>query len=299
MLNQINNKYNTNLTLNFPNAPKTNNINRERRAYTKEDSVRSSAYRTIRNIKEIIQSNFNPNIKFLTLTVKTEKNSLDREEWKRRVINFIRRLTYWYKHHTRHLNMNQIEYFCVFEKHKDKESLHAHLLIDMPYIPCRKGNNILEKIWGMGFVSVSSLASVKGFVNDLKKNGEDSKELYKMYSFVKAQDYTCKYLTKNIMETRLEDPSVKGGNLYLCSKGWKANKEKEILEVKDFIKVWNKCYQKGYLNDLRKRFCVISKIIDFTTEQGFKIRKLTFIIPTKFLRKVKEELFSNSKKVYN
>ena len=152
MLNQIQSKEITNLTINQNIVLPCKQLKNREVKVRKLDSL-SAVYRAKRKIKELILFNFNPNLKFLTLTVEDIYNSMDVDWWTKEIEKFIRRLDYWFRKQTRYYNMPKIKSIIIFEPHKKKPSLHAHIVIDMPYIP----NKVLNKIWKKGFTHICSM----------------------------------------------------------------------------------------------------------------------------------------------
>jgi hypothetical protein len=152
-----------------------------------ESSIRNSEYkaRSIHKaqttIKRLVQSNFNSEAKFLTLTFNNDCDfditSIDECDVKFRL--FIRSLNRRYPN---------LEYTAVREFQK-RGAIHYHLIVNLPYIL----NDELAEIWGHGFIKIRKVSNVFGI------------------GF-----YLSKYLKKEFA-----DPRFKGKKAYITSRNLK------------------------------------------------------------------------------
>ncbi len=109
--------------------------------------------------------NANPDLtKFVTLTF--AENITDVETANEHFHKFIKRLTYKFV---------DLKYFAIIE-FQHRGAVHYHFLSDLAYIKSKE----LEKIWGHGFIKINKIKHVENI-----------------------GAYVCKYLQKDMTETRL------------------------------------------------------------------------------------------------
>jgi len=104
-----------------------------------------SAFRARNAIRRLVQTNFDNQAKFLTLTFRNtqEFNINDPRTCHDRFVNFIRRLVYQY---------GDFRYIAVPEFQK-RGAIHYHMVCDLPYIP----SDTLEAVWSHGFVKINAV----------------------------------------------------------------------------------------------------------------------------------------------
>lgn len=293
-------KYISSLKISQPRRRKNINFESGKKDSPKKvENPLSSVYRAISLIRMLLIYNFVPHMKFITLTVRNEHNSLDPDWWQKEVYKFIRRLDYWFDKQPRYKNRPKTRYMWVLERHKNKESYHAHMIIDCPYIPHKKDNNVLQKIWGLGITNISSMTSPKGFAKDMKAMDGKSKELHCMNSYAKVVHYVSKYLVKNFkkrFEEEKDSHSEKKSNLqlYYISDGW----EKPVKEVFDiteaeFGRVKTKVFTKGVMIGFVKKYGMAYKVSKFKTKDRMNnditLHSFHFIVP----RKMADEFYAD------
>lgn len=157
-----------------------------------EQSKRIARMKKIRldakhELVRLIDTNFDERTSFLTLT--TKANVTNREDFKKLLKAFIKRLNY----HIYNTKKSKIKYISVLEKQK-RGAWHAHtLLFSIPYIPHQK----LLKIWGHGAVRINKVD-----VDSAENRGR----------------YITKYFDKGIGQELIENF---GKQSFLCSRNLK------------------------------------------------------------------------------
>jgi hypothetical protein len=218
----------------------------------KIENRKISFYRSKRNLRWLINTNtkntYGPNgekctFKFLTLTFKENIKDITQANYIFK--KFIQRLSYYtYK------KENILKYATVIEFQK-RGAIHYHVIIfNMPYVSAIK----ISKIW------------------NLKNRG--SIHIKKIDDIKNAGSYICKYMSKNMDDSRLC-----GKKAYFTSR----NLEKpEVFYVKKEItlieKTLNKKY-KLYETEFENKYCGKSKIViyDLSKNKDLKKHALDFL----------------------
>jgi len=163
---------------NFRVKPKTTNPHTE--SNRDKEYRHRTAYRARNNIAMLAQGNFasNPRSKFLTLTLNND-NQFDIssiEACNHRFQAFMCKLKRRY---------GEFRYIAVPEYHKNREAIHYHLLMDLPYTY----KDTIADIWGHGFIDIRKITNTESIGG-----------------------YFSKYLTKNANNDRFI-----GHHLYITS----------------------------------------------------------------------------------
>ena len=152
----------------------------------KEKNREKVLSRARKDLRRIINCNIQEYSKFLTLTFADNVQDLDKSNYEFK--KFILRLNYHYK--------IKVKYSVVIEFQK-RGAVHYHAIL---YNLTEKLDlNVLQKIWGNGFIKVNSIKDVDN-----------------------VGAYVCKYMTKT------DDDRLLGRKMYFNSKG--LNKPQEIKE---------------------------------------------------------------------
>lgn len=180
-----------------------------------------SIKQSMRNLRDIINTNCTDTrkIKFLTLTYR--ENMQDTAKLYRDVKNFHKRFRY-------HLKGKKFEYISIIEP-QGRGSLHIHeLLIFNSYAPFI-ANDILEKIWGNGFVKITNVNNVdnlgaylSAYLTDIpieQANLNDIKSLSNIKEIV--SDDNGKTINKHIIKGGRLKYYKRGIHYYRCSRGIK------------------------------------------------------------------------------
>ncbi|MBP6866712.1 hypothetical protein KBC13_00425 [Candidatus Shapirobacteria bacterium] len=187
-------QYEKPLLINKPPKEKVKK-NREPRPYDfdvfisrKEEYRERTKTRVIGQVRRLIESNFNKDSVFLTLTF-DNKNNFDITDLKicnLKFHNFMVSL----KNNFKNLNL---KYLAVPEFQK-RGAVHYHLIINVPFIE----KKIVKKLWKYGFIKLKDIYYIEGMGS-----------------------YFTKYLTKNS-----NDPRLYGRRSFFTSKGLKKPKIK-------------------------------------------------------------------------
>lgn len=154
-------------------------------AYEQYDSLKRKQkhYRNMRfTIARLIDTNFDKQTKFLTLTFKENIHEIayTNNEFNK----FIKRLNY----HIHHTKKALLKYIATWEKQK-RGAIHYHIILfSFPYIP----QNTLATIWGNGFIKINKIDvdSVENrgrYVSKYFDKDLDLKE-HKQKAFFKSQN---------------------------------------------------------------------------------------------------------------
>lgn len=167
------------------NAKNTDNI-------TKAENRKKTQYRAKKQVYRLINSNAYVLKKFVTLTF--EENLTDIKKANRCFKTFIQRLNYYLEVN----HKSKLKYVAVIE-FQQRGAIHYHLLCNAPYIE----NQVLNKIWGNGFVKINKIDNVDN-----------------------VGAYVTKYMNKDLSDNRLQ-----GQKCYLVSK----NLEKSIKITEEAV----------------------------------------------------------------
>jgi len=161
-------------------------------------------HRVVGQVQRLIESNFDKNSIFLTLTFNNE-NKFDITDLKicnLKVHNFMARLKE---------NFENLKYLIVPEFQK-RGALHYHLIINIPFIE----KTLIEKHWKYGFFKIKDIYRIEGigsyFTKYLTKNSDDER-LYGKRSFFTSKNLRrpkIKYgeFAEKMLE-RLEQKNIK------------------------------------------------------------------------------------------
>jgi len=153
---------------NFRVKPKTTNPHTQ--TARKEEYQHRNAYRAKNSIAMLAQGNFanNPRSKFLTLTLNND-NQFDIANIKacnHRFQAFICKLK---------RRFGEFRYIAVPEYHKNRDAIHYHLLMDLPYTY----KDTIAQIWGHGFIDIRKITNTESiggyFSKYLTKNASDDR----------------------------------------------------------------------------------------------------------------------------
>ena len=141
---------------------------------------KSSMYRTMKNIRYLINNNFTGarNEKVGTLTYANKTNDLEK------ICNdtdkFMKRLRYKYK------DVSTIDYLTVLEPHADG-NFHMHILLrfnDVKDIGYIDNDLVFRKLWGLGHTKIKNLEEVdnigaylSAYLTDMKVSDIPTKDL--------------------------------------------------------------------------------------------------------------------------
>lgn len=148
-------------------------------------------YQTMRKrkitVRQLINTNFNENSRFITLTF--ADNITDVKQANKEFKKFIQRLRYQYG--------KDFKYMSVVEFQK-RGSVHYHMLTDIDYIKSKD----LQDIWGQGFIKINRISHVDN-----------------------VGAYVVKYMTEDLDDKRLQGLKAYNGSQNLCKptefKSWK------------------------------------------------------------------------------
>lgn len=160
--------------------------------------------RVIGQVQRLIESNFNRNSIFLTLTFNNENNFdiTDLKICNLKVHNFMTRLKE---------NFENLKYLIVPEFQK-RGAVHYHLIINQAFIE----KETIQKLWKYGFIKIKDINYLEGignyFTKYLTKNSDDER-LYGKRSFFTSKNLrrpTTKYgeYAEKITQ-RLEEKNIK------------------------------------------------------------------------------------------
>lgn len=153
-------------------------------------------YRARRDIRNIVNTNFNPMSKFLTLTF--EENITDVAEANNEFRQFVKRINY-----NVFKTKKSVFKYTVVPETQQRGAIHYHVVCyNLPYVPVEK----LGEIWGNGFIKINKIEHVDN-----------------------VGAYVCKYLSKEECE------SFRGKKCYFNSrnlnKPLEITQEKKVSEV--------------------------------------------------------------------
>jgi len=120
------------------------------RGLREKEIISKSATRAKNTLRRLVQSNFDSNSKFITLTFANNKN-FDITSLKscyKQFNKFIMRLRYQYP---------GVKYVAVpeFQNKRQRGAVHYHLISDLPFID----NEKLSSLWGLGFIKINKVSS--------------------------------------------------------------------------------------------------------------------------------------------
>lgn len=182
----------------------------------------TSLKQSMRNLRDIINTNCTDpkKCKFLTLTYR--ENMQDPQKLYRDVKNFHKRLRYFLKN-------IKFEYISVIEP-QGRGSFHIHELLvftkSAPFIP----NNKIEEIWGNGFTKTTKIDDIDNigtylcaYLCDLPIEQADLKGIKSLSNIKEVQttDENGKPISKHIIKSGRLKFYPKGMRFYRCSRGIK------------------------------------------------------------------------------
>lgn len=202
---------------------------------TSRKDNKSSVKRTMKNLRDIINTNITDYKKVLFITLTYKENMTDSQKLYQDVRKFHQKLKRW-------LKKNNLP--CQFEVISTTECqargcYHQHNLYifkcNAPFIP----NDTLAKIWGHGFTKTKSLKNVDNigmyltaYLTDLDLSEELSK--------------SCKKVDKAIIKGARLKLYPKGFRIYRCSKGikrpniYKTTEEDAMQKVSNSVLTYEK-----------------------------------------------------------
>lgn len=152
--------------------------------------------RAKRTIKEIIRINYSNRLKMITLTYKKECNSREK------ALNDIKNMNKRYKEHYD----KDLRYIATLEWHKERDSLHVHMIVDSFFIPA---TTWAGGLWLQGNIKINTITYNKKYSECLQ-----------------AIEYVMKYISKDAESCIYYD------HLYFRSKNWNTyvNKKYDMLK---------------------------------------------------------------------
>lgn len=234
----------------------------EHKAKSRLDNERSLR-RTFSRIRDLVNANATDTEKILWMTLTYAENMQDTKRLYEDFKKFIRRFR---------RKWGECEYLAVAEP-QQRGAWHMHVLVffgsKRPWIV----NSDLRKCWGQGFVNVRSVQNVDNVGAYLSAYLGDVE--------VPLDDKTSGSVVKT-MKDGTKKRYVKGGRLALYPPGM--NIYRRSRGLKEPEERWvNETELESLVSDLEPTF---SKIYDFETEQGFRVRcKKTFYNKRKHINK--------------
>jgi len=186
--------------------------------------------RVVGQVQRLVESNFDKDSIFLTLTFNNENNFdiTDLKICNLKVHNFMARLKE---------NFKNLKYLIVPEFQK-RGALHYHLIINVPFIE----KKIIQKLWKYGFIKLKDIYYIEGmgnyFTKYLTKNSVDGR-LYGKRSF---------FTSKNLLR-----PKIKYGEY--------AEKIVQRLEEKNVKPYFLRNYRSQFNGDVKYMKFYIEKAI--------------------------------------
>lgn len=135
---------------NKKNVSRSKNLN-----LTPEKQKAANELRAIRQARRIIAANFRPGDMWLRFSFRDDMTEEDADKC---VTNYLRRLKYYCQKH----GLGDLKYYGVLECGKRGKRWHFHIVMN------KMSFDVVEKLWGNGWVSLKSLYS-EGNFKDLAK----------------------------------------------------------------------------------------------------------------------------------
>lgn len=217
-----------------------------------KENIERSTRRTIQNIRNLINSNFDSKTSFLTLTFAENIKNVSCANYEFQ--KFRKKLSRIY------LRKNKIlKYVCVIEfqdgkiyidkfgnekKGEGRGAIHYHLLLfDAPYIDFQ----LIQNKWENGFISINKC-------DDIDNMGA----------------YLCKYMTKEKNDSRLS-----GKKRYFAS--YKTLKKPEIYEIDFNVDVETLYPKKNLVTEYKKDIMVGNDCINSVSYYQYNLKRENFI----------------------
>lgn len=193
-----------------------------RREYRKRTKTR-----VVGQVQRLVESNFNKDSVFLTLTFNNENNFdiTDLKVCNLKVHNFMARLKE---------NFENLKYLTVPEFQK-RGAVHYHLIINVPFIE----KKLIKRLWKYGFIKLKDVYYIEGigsyFTKYLTKNSDDER-LYGRRSFFTSKNLRRPKTKYGEFAEKINQRLKEKGIESYVSKTYRSQFNDEVKYTKFYIK---------------------------------------------------------------